>query len=129
MLKYVFLVGMNRTVYVCLGDRGKEAKGFNLSRYCFSAQRRRAISSPPARPFHSPALSELLGGGLWKSHLRSAAHGQVDAHTPLALPHISAITKAQQVQSSKPAISIRELPPAWLPSPGRAGPSAVSSRL
>lgn len=29
---------MNRTVYVCLGDRGKEAKWFNLSRYCFSVQ-------------------------------------------------------------------------------------------
>lgn len=39
MLKYVLLVGMNRTVYVCLGDRGKEAKQFHLSRYCFSAQR------------------------------------------------------------------------------------------
>lgn len=113
---------MNRTVYVCLGDRGKEAKRFNLSRYCFSVHRHRAIRRPPARPFqqsHSPALSELLGAGPRKGHLHSAAHGQVDARTPLALAQMLAIRKAQQVQGSTSAVSMSFIQP--LPSSPQSG--------
>lgn len=105
---------MNRTVYVCLGDRGKEAKRFHLSRCCFSVRRHRAISKPPARPFqqpHSPALSELLSAGRWKGHLHSAAHGQVDARTTLALPQVSAVRKAQRIQGSNSAICFIQTSP------------------
>lgn len=43
---------------------------------------------------HSRAPAELLGAGSWRGHLHAAAHAQVDALTPLALPQMLAIRKA-----------------------------------